>query len=78
MLNSLEDDVMVSKLDDIHSDKDTTSELPHDFLDSLLLSDQTKIQFIKEELAAGTYQIDSERIAARLTEYNKSMMPELA
>lgn len=30
----------------------------------------TKIQFIKEELAAGRYQVQSEQIAERLLEYS--------
>jgi len=32
-------------------------------------SNQTKIQFIKEELAAGRYEIHSDRIAAKLLEH---------
>ncbi|AHE67008.1 flagellar biosynthesis anti-sigma factor FlgM [Legionella oakridgensis] len=40
---------------------------------------QAKIQFIKEEIAAGRYQIQSTRIAQKLTEYNQSMKePEIA
>jgi negative regulator of flagellin synthesis FlgM len=32
-------------------------------------SNQAKIQFIKEELAAGRYEIHSERIAAKILEH---------
>lgn len=32
-------------------------------------SNETKIQFIREELAAGRYEIHSERIAAKLLEH---------
>lgn len=32
-------------------------------------SNETKIQFIKEELAAGRYEIHSDRIAAKLLEH---------
>ena len=35
-------------------------------------TNQTKIEFIKEELSSGRYQIHSDNIAAKLTEYTKS------
>ncbi len=41
-------------------------------------SNQAKIQFIKEEIAAGRYQTDSNLITAKLMEYNHTMQPEIA
>ena len=43
-------------------------------------TDDARIQLIKEELAAGTYQIQSQGIAAKLTEYTVqvSKQPEMA
>jgi flagellar biosynthesis anti-sigma factor FlgM len=35
-------------------------------------TNETKIQFIKEELSAGRYQIHSNRIATKLMEYSDS------
>jgi len=42
-------------------------------------TNDAKIQFLKEELAAGRYQIQSSRIAARLMEYyTRLTQPEMA
>ena len=42
-------------------------------------TNQTKIEFIKEELSTGKYQIHSDHIASKLTEYAQSLkQPEVA
>jgi len=42
-------------------------------------TNHTKIEFIKEELHAGRYEINSNTIAAKLTEYAEALeQPELA
>lgn len=41
-------------------------------------TNQTKIQFIKEELSANRYEIHSNHIASKLLEYAELPLPELA
>ena len=41
-----------------------------DMLFHVPLTDETKIQFLKEELSAGRYQVESQSLAAKLIEHN--------
>lgn len=36
---------------------------------------QKKIEFLKEEISAGRYEINSQRIAAKFIEYNRCLEP---
>ena len=65
-------DIQNSFIDDINFD-DTAKQVAE--LKAIIFetpeTNQTKIQFIKEELSAGRYQIHSEHIVAKLMEYTE-------
>lgn len=49
-----------------------------DLLFHVPLTDETKIQFLKEELSAGRYNIQSQSLAAKLMEHNFIVRQEMA
>lgn len=49
-----------------------------DLLFNVPLTDETKIQFLKEELSAGRYNIQSHSLAAKLMEHNYFAQQQVA
>jgi flagellar biosynthesis anti-sigma factor FlgM len=76
-VGTIEEDAMTDKIEQSHTDfidnldfEDTVKQTA--ILKAIILNaaetNQTKIEFLKEELMAGRYQINSNRIAAKMVE----------
>ncbi len=82
-MSTIEDDVMIRKIEiqnnfmDNMTFDDTAKQMAE--LKAIIFdtpdTNQTKIQFIKEELSAGRYQIHSKHIASKLLEYTGLVEP---
>ncbi len=80
-MSTIEEEVMNKKLSTTHDTQSKVDEAIHfddtakqlEALKALIFNvtetNETKIQFIKEELSEGRYQIHSNRIAEKLLEY---------